>query len=126
MFIYKLLKIKKYSKKNLKKEFITSSNVSFILSILFVVKFNKKLRFYINYRKLNILTKRNRYSISLIEETLTRIIDYKYLTKLNIIVAFNKLCIYSKSKNFIIFVTSIKVYKYYIFLFELTNNLASY
>ena len=124
--IYKLLKIKKYLRKNLNFFFITSSNTSFVLSILFAIKLNKKLRFYVNYRKLNILTKRNRYSISLIEETLTRIINCKYLTKLNIIVAFNKLRMHSKSENFIIFVIFIEVYKYYVLFFELINNFASY
>ena len=120
------MKIKRYLKKNLKKKFINSNNASFILSILFAIKFNKELCFYINYRKLNTLTKRNRYFISLIEKTLIRIINCKYLTKLNIIVAFNKLRIYSKSKDFITFVIFIKVYKYYVLFFELTNNFASY
>ena len=66
----KLQKIKKYLEKNLKKEFISSSSILYALSILFVVKLNKSLRFYVNYRKLNVVTKRNQYLISLIKETL--------------------------------------------------------
>ncbi len=96
------------------------------MSILFVIKFNKELSFYIDYQKHNILIKYNQYSIFLIKKFLIRIINCKYLTKLDIIVAFNKLCIYSKSKIFIIFVISIKIYKYYIFFFELINNFANY
>ena len=125
MFTYKLLKTKKHLKKNLKKEFIIFSSALFVLSILFAIKLNKELCFCVNYRKLNILIKRNRYFISLIKETLIRIINCKYLTKLDIIVAFNKFRIYFKSEEFIIFVIFIKVYKYYVLSFELINNFAN-
>ena len=67
----KLQKIKKYLEKNLKKEFISSSLILYASLVLFVVKSNESLRFYVNYRKLNVVTKRNQYSILLIEETLT-------------------------------------------------------
>ena len=66
----KLQKMKKYLEKNLKKEFISPSLIFYALSVLFVVKSNKTLRFCINYRKLNVVIKRNQYSISLIKETL--------------------------------------------------------
>jgi len=48
------------------------------------------------------------------------------LTKLDIIVAFNKLRMHSNSENYITFVTSMGVYKYHVLLFGLTNELASY
>ncbi len=51
---------------------------------------------------------------------------YKYLIKLNIIVAFNKLRMHSNSENYITFVISMKVYKYHVLLFDLINELASY
>ena len=53
----KLQKIKKYLEKNLKKEFINFNSILYTLSVLFVVKSNKSLRFHVNYRKLNIVTK---------------------------------------------------------------------
>ncbi len=126
MSIHKLLETKKYLKKNLKKGFISSSSTFFAFPILFVAKPNEELRFYVDYRKLNALTCRNRYSISLIEKTLARIMGCKYLTKLNIIVAFNKLRMHSNSENYITFVISMKVYKYHVLLFDLINELASY
>ena len=55
----KIQKIKKYLEKNLKKEFISFNSIFYALSVLFVVKSNKSLRFCVNYRKLNIVTKRN-------------------------------------------------------------------
>ncbi len=106
--------------------FINFNNAFFVLLILLIVKFNKKLYFCVNYQKFNLLIKRNRYFISLIKETLIRIINCKYLTKLNIIVVFNKLRIHFKCEEFIIFVIFIRVYKYYMFSFELINNFANY
>ncbi len=50
----------------------------------------------------------------------------KYLIKLNIIVAFNKLRMHLDSENYITFVIFIKVYKYYVLFFDLINELASY
>jgi len=126
MLTHKLLEIKKYLKKNLKKDFINSNSTFFAFLVLFVAKSNEEFRFCVDYRKLNALICRNRYSISLIKKTLTRVISYKYLIKLNIIVAFNKLRMHLNSENYITFVTSIRVYKYYVFLFDLINELASY
>jgi len=126
MSIHKFLKIKKYLKKNLKKDFISSSLTFFAFLVLFVAKSNERLRFYVDYRKLNALTCRNRYSISLIKKTLARVMNCKYLIKFNIIIAFNKLCMHSNNKNYITFVISIRVYKYYVLFFDLINELASY
>jgi len=126
MSTHKLLEIKKYLKKNLKKDFISSSSTLFAFLVLFVAKPNEELRFYVDYRKLNALTCRNRYSISLIKKTLARIMGCKYLIKLNIIVAFNKFRIHLDNKNYITFVIFIEVYKYHVLLFDLINELASY
>jgi len=50
----------------------------------------------------------------------------KYLIKLDIIIAFNKLRMHLNNKNYITFVITISVYKYYVFLFDLINKLTSY
>ena len=122
----KLQKMKKYLEKILKKEFINSSLILYALSVLFVVKSNKSLRFCVNYRKLNVVTKRNQYLILLIEETLARVTDCKYFIKLNIIVIFNKLRMHFNNKDYIIFVTFKSVYKYYVLSFDLINELFNY
>ena len=126
MFKNKLQKIKKYLEKNLKKEFISFSSILYASSVLFVVKSNESLRFYVNYCKLNVVTKRNQYSILLIKETLVRVINCKYLIKLNIIVVFNKLKMHLDSKDYIIFVTFMNVYKYYVLSFDLINKSFNY
>ncbi len=122
MLNYKLQKIKKYLKENLKKKFITLSKASFASSILFIKKKDDSLRFCMNYWKLNALIKRNHYSILLINEVLAQIQDSKYLTQLNIIITFNKLYISIESKNLIIFITFFDVYKYKVMLFKLINE----
>ena len=119
---YKLQKIKKYLKKNLKKKFITFSKAFFASSILFVKKKDDSLCFCINYWKLNALIKRNRYLIFLIDEVLAWIQDSKYLTWFNIIITFNKLHMSSESENLTTFVTFFNVYKYKVMLFELINE----
>ncbi len=124
MLSHKLQKIKKYLKENLKKKFITLSKALFASSILFVEKKDDSFRFCIDYRKLNALIKRNRYSILLIDEVLAQIQDSKYLTWLNIIVVFNKLQMSSESENLTTFVTFFNVYKYKVMLFELINESA--
>ncbi len=123
MSSHKLQKIKKYLEENLKKKFITFSKASFASSILFIEKKDDSLCFCVNYRKLNALIKRNRYSILLIDEVLARIQDSKYLTRFNIIITFNKLHISTESENLITFVTFFDVYKYRVMLFELINEL---
>jgi len=124
MLSHKLQKIKEYLKENLKKKFITFSKASFALLILFVEKKDDSFCFCMNYQKLNALIKRNHYSILLINEVLAWIQDSKYLTQLNIIIAFNKLRMSSESKNLTTFVTFFNIYKYRVMLFELINESA--
>ena len=119
---YKFEQIKKYLNEHLKKKIIVSNYTLFALFVLFIKKSNEELRFYVDYKKLNVIIKRNRYFILLINEILIRIQDCKYFTRLNIIIIFNKLRIYSNNENFIIFVISLKAYKYRILLFELIND----
>ncbi len=124
MSSHKLQKIKEYLEKNLKKKFITLSKASFASLILFVKKKDDSLCFCMNYQKLNALIKRDRYSILLINEVLAWIQDSKYLTWLNIIITFNKLCMSIESENLITFITFFNVYKYRVMLFELINESA--
>ncbi len=126
MFNHKLQKIKKYLINHLNKEFIFFSFASYVSLILFIEKKDDSLRFCVDYRKLNALIKRNCYSLSLIDETLTRIQESKYLTRLNIIVAFNKLRMHSDSEDLTIFIIFFDSYKYHVMLFELINESTFY
>ena len=62
---------------NEKKEFIRKSKFSTEYSILFVFKKNEKLRLCVDYRKLNEITIKNRYSLFNIKEFQDRLINVK-------------------------------------------------
>ena len=70
MFYYKLIKLKKYFDENFKKSFITVNSIVFAFFMLFITKFNDNFRFYVNYKKFNIIIKRNKYSIFLIKKNI--------------------------------------------------------
>jgi len=55
----KLLKVYKYMLKNLAKGFIKPNSAIFAAPILFAYKANRKLRFCVNYQRLNTLIKKN-------------------------------------------------------------------
>ncbi len=126
MFNHKLQKIKKYLIKHLNKEFIFFSFASYVLLILFAEKKDESLCFCVDYRKLNALIKRDRYSLFLIDETLACIQESKYLTWLNIIVTFNKLRMHSDNEDLTIFIIFFNSYKYHVMLFELINESTFY
>jgi len=126
MFDHKFQKIKKYLIDYLNKEFIFFSFASYILLILFIEKKDDSLRFCVDYRKLNALIKRDRYFLSLINEILACIQESKYLTQLNIIVAFNKLQMHSNNEDLTIFIIFFNLYKYHVMLFELINESTFY
>ncbi len=123
MFSVKLLKVKKYLNENLSKKFITLSQIFYFSLILFALKANENLQFCVNYQKLNVIFKRNKYSLSLIDEIIDKIVSCKHLIKLNIISTFNKLWMHFDSKNYITFITALKAYKYKMLSFKLTNEL---
>jgi hypothetical protein len=60
----------KFINENLSKGFITISLALFASPMLFVKKADGSLHFYVDYRKLNAIIKKDRYPILLIKETL--------------------------------------------------------
>jgi len=104
---FKFTKVKEYLTKNLSKGFITPSKAPYSSPVLFALKSNRDLRFYIDYRKLNALTKRNRYPLPLIDEVIDKIRGYSHLTRLDIISTFNKIRIDPDSKDYTTFTTAL-------------------
>jgi hypothetical protein len=86
-----LLAIKEYLINNLDKGFIILSLAPFASPILFIKKPNRLLQFYIDYQKLNQLTKKDQYPLPLINKTLAYISQAKIFTKLDIQQAFYRL-----------------------------------
>ena len=90
--------LKKCLNNNLVKKFIRLSYSLVALFVFFIRKFNKDLYFCVNYRALNVIIIKNRYFLSLIQETLSRIYKIEIFITFNIIIVFNKLRIIKKEK----------------------------
>ena len=72
------------------------------------------------------MIKKNKYPLSLINETLARLGYTKFFTKLNIRQTFHRIRIKEENENLIIFRTRFKAFKYRVMPFNLTNRPASY
>ncbi len=121
-----ILELRRYLNENLSKHFIQVSRSQTIASVLFIKKLEEELCFCVNYRDLNAITVKNRYSLSLISETLNRLSRAKIFTKLNIISAFNRLRIKEEDEALIVFRTRFELFKYLVMLFDLCNESVSF
>jgi hypothetical protein len=118
--------IKQYLVENLHKGFIDASKAPFAAPILFVKKPNGSLRFCIDFRKLNELTRKDQYPLPLIEETLARLRKACIFTKLDIRQAFHRIRIDPESEELTTFRTRYGSYKCKVMPFGLTNGPATY
>jgi hypothetical protein len=80
MTTLELEETKRYLLDNLSKGFIEPSQSPFAAPILFVKKADGRLRFCIDFRKLNDLTRKDRYPLPLIDELLARVSRAKVFT----------------------------------------------
>ena len=125
--LYKMSKpeleeLKKYLETNLKKEFIKPSSSINASPVLFVRKPNGGLRFCVDYRKLNAITKRDKYPMPLISDIIDRVIGAKFLTVLDIRQAFNRIRMGESSEELTTFITSLGAYQYNVLPFGLTGG----
>lgn len=118
--------LKTYLVNNLAKSFIEFSQALFEALILFVKKSNESLRLCVNYRKLNALTRKDCYSLFLINETLARMISAKMYIKLDIRQTFNRIWMNFESEELITFRSRYDSYKCKVLSFELANDSAIY
>src|SRR5208282_5701230 len=126
MSVEELEATKQYLLENLDKGFIEASQAPFAAPVLFVKKPNGGLRFCIDYRKLNSLTRKDRYPLPLIDETLARISRAKVFTKLDIRQAFHRIRIDPSSEDLTTFRTRYGSYKRKVLPFGLTNGPATF
>jgi hypothetical protein len=124
--VEELQAVKKYLEENLKKGFIVDSQAPFASPTLFVKKANGSLRFCIDFRKLNALTRKDRYPLPLIDETLARLSRAKKYTKLDIRQAFHRIRMDQDSEDLTTFRTRYGAYKCKVLPFGLTNGPATY
>src|SRR5579871_5810698 len=83
--------MKEYLEEHLRKGFIVPSEAPFASPVLFAEKPGGGWRFCVDYRRLNEITKKDRYPVPLIEETLARLSKARVFTKLDVRHAFNRI-----------------------------------
>ena len=97
-------------------------NISFYIVFVFIVKkFNKELRFYVDYRALNVFIIFNRNASPLIKKTLAKLYAIKIYNKFDIIIVFNEIRIRKNYEEKTIFLIKYDLYEYIIMPFDLCN-----
>ena len=91
MFKAKLKVLKAYLDEHFQNDFIRLFKSSIDVSILFIRKKNDSLRLCVNYKKLNVMIIKNKYSLSFIDESLDRLNCVKRFTNLNLTIAYHKM-----------------------------------
>ena len=118
--------VKAYITENLDKGFIEPSQSPYAAPILFVRKSDGRLRLCIDFRALNALTRKDRYPLPLIDETLSRPARAKIYTKLDIRQAFHRIRMDPASEEYTTFRTRYGAYNCKVLPFGLTNGPATY
>src|SRR3954453_6153268 len=123
---YELQEMKRFLEENLQRGFIEPSQAPYVSPVLFVKKPNVALWFCVDYRKLNALTRKDRYPLPLIGETLARLARAKVYTKLDIRQAFHRIRMDPSSEELTTFRTRYGAYKCKVLWEGLTNGPATY
>lgn len=119
--------LKEYLTENLNRAWITPSTAEYASPILFVKKPNGGIRFCVDYRGLNAVTKKNQYPLPLIDETIARVVKAKIYTKFDIIQAFHRIRMATeKDEELSTFTCRFGTYKYRVLPFGLSGGPSTY
>ena len=120
--------IRKWVKENLLKGFITASSALWASPILFVKKPNGGIRLCIDYRKLNAISKKDKYPLPLIDDIISMLLKgCEYITRLDVRSAFNRIRMaLDEDENLTTFATPIGNYKSKVLPFGLTGGPATF
>ena len=105
----------------LDKGFIRVSHSPAAAPVLFVRKPRGRLRFCVDYRALNEITRKDRYPLPLIHETLNQISRAKWFTKLDVTAAFWKIRISQGDEWLTAFRTRYGLYEWLVTPFGMAN-----
>jgi hypothetical protein len=106
----------------LKKGFIRVSSSPASAPVLFAKKPGGGLRLCIDYRALNAITKKDRYPLPLIRETLNSLSKAKWFTKLDVIAAFHKIRVAEGDEWKTAFRTRFGLYEWLVTPFGMANS----
>jgi hypothetical protein len=111
---------------NLDKGFIAPGNAPFASPFLMARKPGGGLRFCVDYRKLNAVTKKDRYPLPLVDELMQRLGKAKIFTKLDIQQGFYRIWMSPEAEDLTTFRTRYGTFKYKVMPFGLTNGPATF
>lgn len=118
---------RRYIEENLSKGFIEASSAPWASPVLFVKKPGGGIRFCVDYRTLNGLTKKDSFPLPLVDETLANLHGATALTKLDIIAAFNRIRMQTeRDEELTSFKTTFGTFKYKVMPFGLCNGPATW
>ena len=118
--------LKEYLDKHLKKGFIRPLTSLIAHGVLFALKKDGTLRPCIDYRKLNDLTRKNRYPLPRIDELQDRLLGAKWFTAIDIRDAYYRIRMKEGEEWKTAFRTRWGLYEYQVMPFGLTNAPASF
>ena len=121
-----LLVLKKELTEYLSKGYIRASSSPAAAPVLFVKKPGGGLRFCVDYRGLNAISRKNRYPIPLLQETLNRLARARIFTKLDVVAAFHKLRIAAGDEWKTAFKTRYGLWEWLVMPFGLAGAPASF
>lgn len=122
-----LAEVKRYVREGLDKGFLEVSKSGMASPILLVRKPGGGVRFCVDFRKLNNMTRKDRYPIPLLDETIGQIKGAKYLTRLDIRQAFHRIkCADEATEDLLTFRTRFGAYKYKVMPFGVANGPATW
>ena len=105
---------------------ISPSSAPVASPILFARKPNEKLRFCIDYRRLNAVTEKDRYPLPHIDEVLRLVLGSRILSKIDIYQAFHGVEIEKKSRLLRTFRTTFGPWQWNVMPFGLSNTLSTW
>ncbi|MBW0486887.1 hypothetical protein O181_026602 [Austropuccinia psidii MF-1] len=111
-----------YISENVEKGFIKPSSSSTGAPVLFVKRKDGDLCLYVDYHKLNAVTRKNRYSVPPMNQIVTVLNSSTIFSKIDLCGAFNLLRIKEEDENFTAFRTKYGSYDYLVMPFGLTNS----
>ena len=119
--------IQEYLNENLAKGWIRPSSAAYASPILMVKKPSGGLRVCVDYRRLNEITRKDRYPLPLIEETLTRVLTARWYSKIDLRSAFHRLRMATKDdEDLTTFMTRHGNFAYRVLPFGLSGGPASF
>ena len=118
--------LRAYLNKHFKNDFIKIFIFFVEAFILFVKKKNDTLRLCVNYRSLNFLTIKNRYFLSLIDESLNLLSKTRVYTSIDMITTYNRLRIKKNDEWKMTFRTRYEHFEYTVLFFDFTNAFATF